>query len=138
MVASDKLSFWLFQSQPDRLLQLLRVLPADAGVYRFVAPVRKALEHGPDGALLASEEGSALPALLLGAQREAEPIFSLRLHGESGRFLLQEKTIRCWQVVVIGPHRAMAFGDPEPVEEVLERRVRWLELQPALADPTAP
>jgi predicted transposase YdaD len=32
----------------------------------------------------------------------------------------------------------MAFGDPEPVEEFLERRVRWLELQPALADRDAP
>lgn len=36
------------------------------------------------------------------------------------------------------PHRAMTFGDPAPVEECLERRVRWLELQPALADPTVP
>ena len=69
---------------------------------------------------------------------QADPIFFLRLYGESGRFLLQEKTIRRWQVVVICPHRAMTFGDPEPVEEFLERRVRWLELQPALADPTAP
>jgi predicted transposase YdaD len=32
----------------------------------------------------------------------------------------------------------MAFGDPEPVAEFLERRVRWLELQPALSDPEAP
>ena len=81
-------------SSSDRILQLLPDPPADAGRYRFVAPVLKALEHRPDGALLAIEEGSALPALLLEAQMQADPIFFLRLYGESGRFLLQEKTIQ--------------------------------------------
>jgi hypothetical protein len=66
------------------------------------------------------------------------PTFFLRLYAESGRFLLQEKTIRRWQMVVICPVRTMAFGDPEPVAEFLEHRVRWLELQPAMADPQAP
>jgi predicted transposase YdaD len=138
MPASDKLFFWLFQSQPDRILQLLEDLPADAGGYRFVAPVFKALEHRPDGLFLAPAERSDMPALILEAQMGADPEFLLRLYAESGRFLLQEKTIRRWQVVVICPTRQMAFGDPEPVEEFLERRVRWLELQPALGDREAP
>jgi predicted transposase YdaD len=138
MTASDKLFFWLFQSQPDRILQLLPDLPADAGGYRFVAPVFKALEHRPDGMFLAAQQGSGLPALVLEAQMQADPEFLLRLYAESGRFLLQEKTIRRWQVVVLCPLRSMAFGDPEPVAEFLEHRVRWLELQPALADPNAP
>jgi predicted transposase YdaD len=138
MTASDKLFFWLFQSQPDRILQLLPDLPADAGGYRFVAPVFKALEHRPDGMFLAAQQGSDLPALVLEAQMQAEPEFLLRLYAESGRFLLQEKTIRRWQVVVLCPQRSMAFGDPEPVAEFLEHRVRWLELQPALADLNAP
>jgi predicted transposase YdaD len=138
MTASDKLFFWLFQSQPDRILQLLPDLPADAGGYRFVAPVFKALEHRPDGMFLAAQQGSDLPALVLEAQMQADPDFFLRLYAESGRFLLQEKTIRRWQVVVLCPLRSLAFGDPEPVAEFLEFRVRWLELQPALADPNAP
>ena len=138
MTASDKLFFWLFQNQPDRILQLLPDLPADAGGYRFVAPVFKALEHRPDGVFLAAQQGSGLPALVLEAQMQADPEFLLRLYAESGRFLLQEKTIRRWQVVVLCPLRSMAFGDPEPVAEFLEHRVRWLELQPALADPNAP
>jgi predicted transposase YdaD len=87
---------------------------------------------------LAAQQGSDLPALVLEAQMQADPEFFLRLYAESGRFLLQEKTIRRWQVVVLCPLRSMAFGDPEPVAEFLEHRVRWLELQPALADPNAP
>ena len=139
MTASDKLFHWLFQSQPDRILQLLPELAAaEAGGYRFMAPVFKALEHRPDGVFLAVDEASALPALVLEAQMWADPEFFLRIYAESGRFLQQRKTIRRWQVVVICPRRTLAFGDPEPVAEFLEHRVRWLELQPALADPNAP
>jgi predicted transposase YdaD len=87
---------------------------------------------------LAAQQDSDLPALVLEAQMQADPEFFLRLYAESGRFLLQEKTIRRWQVVVLCPLRSLAFGDPEPVAEFLEFRVRWLELQPALADPNAP
>jgi predicted transposase YdaD len=139
MTASDKLFHWLFQSQPNRILQLLPELAAaEADGYRFMAPVFKALEHRPDGVFLAVEEASALPALVLEAQMWADPEFFLRIYAESGRFLQQQKTIRRWQVVVICPRRTLAFGDPEPVAEFLEHRVRWLELQPALADPDAP
>jgi predicted transposase YdaD len=146
MTASDKLFYWLFEKQPDRILQLLPEL-AGAGVpdgdgYRFVAPVFKAREYRPDGLFLALEYGSELPALLLEAQMQADPEFLLRLYAESGRLLQQQhrngQPIRYWLVVVLCPVRSMAFGDPEPVAEFLERRVRWLELQPALADPQAP
>ncbi|MFN9623315.1 MAG: DUF2887 domain-containing protein [Cyanobacteriota bacterium] len=138
MTASDKLFFWLFQSQPDRILQLLDDLPPQASGYRFSAPVFKALEHRPDGLFLPPAERNDLPALILEAQMAADPEFFLRLYAESARFLLQNTTIRLWQVVVICPSRSMAFGDPEPVAEFLAQRVRWLELQPALANPDAP
>ena len=32
VVASDKLFYWLFQKRPDRIVQLLEDLPADADV----------------------------------------------------------------------------------------------------------
>ena len=76
MPASDKLFFWLFHNQPDRILQLLPDLPAAGGGYRFVAPVFKALEHRPDGLFLAEDEQSDLPALLLEAQMAADAHFS--------------------------------------------------------------
>ena len=44
MPASDKLFYWLFQEQPDRILQLLPDLPADASGYQFTAPVLKERE----------------------------------------------------------------------------------------------
>ena len=142
MTASDKLFYWLFQSQPDRILQLLPDLATaatgDAAGYRFVAPVFKAREYRPDGLFLAPDPRSQLPALLLEAQMQADPEFLLRLYAESGRFLAQERTIQHWLVVVICPSRQLGFGDPQPVAEFLEHRVRWLELQPALADPNAP
>lgn len=147
MTASDKLFYWLVEKQPDRILQLLPELAGAGGVadgdgYRFVAPVFKAREYRPDGLFLAVERGSGLPALLLEAQMQADPEFLLRLYAESGRLLQQQhrngQPIRHWLVVVLCPVRSMAFGDPEPVAEFLERRVRWLELQPALADPQAP
>ena len=142
MTASDKLFYWLFQSQPDRILQLLPDLATaatgDAAGYRFVAPVFKAREYRPDGLFLAPDPRSQLPALLLEAQMQADPEFLLRLYAESGRFLAQERTIQHWLVVVICPSRQLGFGDPQPVAEFLEHRVRWLELQPALDAPNAP
>jgi predicted transposase YdaD len=138
MAASDKLFFWLFQRQPDRILQLLDDLPPDASGYLLLAPVFKALEHRPDGLFLAPLNRADMPALILAAQMVADPGFLLRLYAESARFLLQDKSIRHWRVVVICPCRALAFGDPEPLAEFLERRVCWLELQQALSDSEAP
>jgi hypothetical protein len=68
----------------------------------------------------------------------ASPFFLLRLYAESGQFLWQEPTIRRWQVAVIRLSRQLHFGDPEPVREFLDHRVRWLELLPALGDENAP
>jgi predicted transposase YdaD len=139
MSASDKLFHWLFQTQPNRILQLLPDLAATGtGGYRFLAPVFKALEHRPDGVFLAEPEASNLPALVLENQMGADPEFLRRPYAESGRFLQEHQSVRRWQVVVICPRRTLAFGDPEPVAEFLEHRVRWLELRPALADPNAP
>ncbi len=39
MGASDKLFYWLFHNSPDLILRWLQDLPADAGGYRFSAPV---------------------------------------------------------------------------------------------------
>ena len=40
--------------------------------------------------------------------------------------------------MVLCPRRDLGFGDPVPVEEFLERRVRWIELDPARQPPDAP
>jgi predicted transposase YdaD len=41
-------------------------------------------------------------------------------------------------VVVLCPSRQLNFGDPAPVAEFVEQRVRWIELLSAAANPTAP
>ncbi len=138
MTASDKLFFWLFQSHPDRILQLQEDLPCDAGGYRFSAPVLKEREYRLDGLFLPPTQRRDLPALILEAQMVADGGFLRRLYAESGRLLQQEPTLRHWRVVVICPSRALNFGDPEPVAEFLQERVRWIELLPALRDPGAP
>jgi hypothetical protein len=68
VVASDKLFYWLFQHQPDRILPLLPDLPADARGYRFSAPVLKEREYRLDGLFLPPPERPDLPALILVAQ----------------------------------------------------------------------
>jgi predicted transposase YdaD len=50
----------------------------------------------------------------------------------------QETGINNWRVVVLCPSRHLHFGDPAPVAEFVERRVRWIELLAATANPTAP
>ena len=57
VVASDKLFYWLFQNQPDRILPLLPDLPADAGGYRFTAPVLKEREYRLDGCFCRRRSG---------------------------------------------------------------------------------
>ena len=64
---SDKLFFWLFQNQPDRILSLLEDLPADAAGYSFSAPVLKEREYRLDGLFLPPPSRPDLPALILEA-----------------------------------------------------------------------
>ena len=61
-LASDKLFYWLFQTRPDRIVPLLDDLPADAGGYRFMAPVLKAREYRLDGLFLPPADRPELPA----------------------------------------------------------------------------
>ncbi len=98
MVASDKLFFWLFQNQPDRILQLQSDLPADAGGYRFSAPVLKEREYRLDGLLLPPPERPDLPALILEAQMAADVGFLRRLYAETARLLQQQPGIGPWRV----------------------------------------
>ena len=130
MVASDKLFYWLFQKRPDRIVQLLEDLPADAGGYRFSAPVLKERECRLDGLFLPPQERPDLPAVVLEAQMAADPDFLRRLYAECALLLRQEPAIQRWQVVVLCPSRQLNFGDPEPLAEFVEHRLRWLELQP--------
>ena len=138
MVASDKLFYWLFQHQPDRILPLLPDLPADARGYRFSAPVLKEREYRLDGLFLPPPERPELPALILEAQMAADGGFLRRLYAESARLVQQESTIHHWRVMVLCPSRQLNFGDPAPVAEFVEQRVRWIELLSAAANPTAP
>ena len=138
MVASDKLLYWLFQNQPDRILPLLPDLPADAGGYRFSAPVLKEREYRLDGLFLPPPERLDLPALILEAQMAADGGFLRRLFAECARLVQQEPAISQWRVVVLCPSRQLHFGDPAPVAEFVEYRVHWIELLPAAANPAAP
>ena len=138
MVASDKLFYWLFQHQPDRILPLLPDLPADARGYRFSAPVLKEREYRLDGLFLPPPERPELPALILEAQMAADAGFLRRLYAESARLVQQEPSIERWRVVVLCPSRQLHFGDPAPVAEFVEQRLRWIELLSAAANPTAP
>jgi predicted transposase/invertase (TIGR01784 family) len=134
---SDKLFFWMFQNHPDSLLRLLRDLPADAIGYRFSAPVLKEREYRLDGLFLPPANRPDLPAVILEAQMAADPGFLRRLYAESSRWLQQQPEIDQWRVVVICPHRSLNFGRPVAVAEFIQERVRWIELLPAAADPTA-
>lgn len=127
---TDKLFYWLFQSQPDRILALLQGLPADAAGYRFTAPVLKQREYRLDGLFLPPPERPDLPAVILEAQMAPDPGFLLRVYAESARFLQQEEWTQAWQVVVICPQRNLDFGDPSPVQEFVEQRIHWIELLP--------
>ncbi|MFN7872435.1 MAG: DUF2887 domain-containing protein [Cyanobacteriota bacterium] len=138
VVASDKLFYWLFQHQPDRILPLLPDLPADARGYRFSAPVLKEREYRLDGLFLPPPERPELPVLILEAQMAADAGFLRRLYAETARLLQQEPGIERWLVVVLCPSRELHFGDPAPVAEFVEQRVQWIELLPAAANPTAP
>ena len=134
-MASDKLFYFLFHNTPDLILRWLQDLPADAGGYRFSAPVLKEREYRLDGLFSPPEQRADLPAVVLEAQMQDDPEFFLRLYAESGRFLQQERWQRQWRVVVICPHRDMNFGSLTPVQEFVEHRVQWVELQPRDGEP---
>lgn len=134
---SDKLFFWLFQNNPDRILALVEGLPADAAGYTFSAPVLKEREYRLDGLFLPPADRPDLPALILEAQMAADPGFLRRLYAESARLLQQKPSINAWRVVVITPTRQLHFGAEEPVAEFLKHRVRWVELLPEHWPPNA-
>ena len=138
-MASDKLFYLIFQGAPDLILRWLQDLPADAAGYRFSAPVLKEREYRLDGLFSPPPDRSDLPAVVLEAQMAADPDFLLRLYAESARFLQQERWQRDWRVVVICPHRQLNFGSLTPVQEFVEHRVQWIELQPRGGEePTEP
>lgn len=74
-MASDKLFFYLFQSNPDLILRWLEDLPADAGGYCFMAPVLKEREYRLDGLFAPPLEWPDLPAVVLEAQMAADQGF---------------------------------------------------------------
>ena len=136
-MASDKLFFYLFQSNPDLILRWVEDLPADAGGYSFSAPVLKEREYRLDGLFAPPPGRPELPSVILEAQMAADPGFLLRLYAETGRFLQQQIWNGDWRVVVICPQRELNFWDPTPVQEFLEHRVIWVELQPCDGQPPA-
>ena len=138
MPASDKLFYWLFQEEPDRILQLLPDLQADASGYQFTAPVLKERECRLDGLFRPKAERPDLPTLILEAQMAVDAGFLRRLYAESALLLHHESAIQHWRVVVLCPRRQLAFGDPTAVAEFVRERVQWLELLPALNDANAP
>jgi predicted transposase YdaD len=137
MTASDKLFYWLFQNHPDRILELQRDLPAEAGGWRFSAPVVKEREHRLDGLFQPPASQPELPVVLLEAQM-ADGRFPRRLYAQSARLVEQDVEIEQRRVVVICPHRQLNFGSPVAVEEFVRERVHWVELLPAAKDPSAP
>lgn len=134
-MASDKLFYFLFHSNPDLILRWLEELPADAGGYSFSAPVLKEREYRLDGLFSPPPQRPDLPAVVLEAQMAPDPGFLLRLYAETGRFLQQQAWNGDWRVVVICPHRGLHFGALTPVQEFVERRVLWVELQPRDGQP---
>ena len=142
MVASDKLFYWLFQQRAERLQPLVASLLPQMEGYVFSAPVLKEREYRLDGLFLPPADQPELPALILEAQMAADPDFLLRLNAETGCLLQQQqrqgRPIRQWQVVVICPSRQLNFGDPTPVQEFVQRRVVWIELQSERLPPAAP
>jgi predicted transposase YdaD len=142
VVASDKLFYWLFQHHAERIQPLVaELLPRMEG-YVFSAPVLKEREYRLDGLFLPPADQPELPALILEAQMAADPGFLLRLYAETGRLLQQQdrhgRRIRHWRAVVICPSRDLNLGDPTPVQEFVDRRVVWIELQPERLPPSAP
>ena len=67
-MASDKLFYFLFHSNPDLILRWLEDLPADAGGYSFFASVLKEREYRLDVLFSPPLQRPDLPAVVLEAQ----------------------------------------------------------------------
>jgi predicted transposase YdaD len=135
---SDKLFYWVFQNNPDWILDLQPDLAASPGAYRFSAPALKERERRLDGLFRPAQESPQQPAVILEAQMAADERFLRRLHLESAMLIDQEPSIDHWRVVVICPHRRLHFGRPQAVAEFVRERVHWIELEAAATDPEAP
>ena len=72
-LASDKLFYCLFHSNPDLILRWLNDQPADAAGYSFSAPVLKEREYRLDGLFTPPPQRPDLPAVVLEAQMAADP-----------------------------------------------------------------
>ena len=135
-LASDKLFYFLFHSNPDLILRWLEELPADAGGYSFSAPVLKEREYRLDGLFSPPPQRPDLPAVVLEAQMAPDPGFLLRLYAETGRFLQQQAWNGDWRVVVICPHRGLHLGALTPPAAQV-RRISAALHQQAGTDPDA-
>lgn len=138
MTLSDKLFYWVFQNNPDRILELQPDLAQAPDGYRFSAPALKERERRLDGLFRPLQESAQQPVVILEAQMAADTGFLRRLYLESAMLLDQEPGIDHWRVVVICPQRRLNFGRELAEAEFLRERVHWIELESAAADPAAP
>ena len=76
-LASDKLFYFLFHSNPDLILRWLNDQPADAAGYSFSAPVLKEREYRLDGLFTPPPQRPDLPAAALCRNRPRSPAASL-------------------------------------------------------------
>jgi len=134
---SDKLFYWVFQSNPDWILDLQPDLVAAAGLagdaagdaagaagsaagYRFSAPVLKEREYRLDGLFLPPPQLPELPAVILEAQMAADPGFLRRLYAESARWLQQASNIdhcpRRWRSLCGSGCIGSNWSPPPPIQ----------------------
>jgi len=84
---SDKLFDWVFQNNPDWILDLQPDLAPAPGGYRFSAPALKERVRRLDGLFLPLQESAQQPVVILEAQMAADTGFLRRLVLESTMLL---------------------------------------------------
>jgi len=84
---SDKLFDWVFQNNPDWILDLQPDLAPAPGGYRFSAPALKERVRRLDGLFLPLQESAQQPVVILEAQMAADTGFLRRLVLESAMLL---------------------------------------------------